>query len=94
MTAEQLARVLAGFSIGVAAGAVYLLLLRRSVRALVQRREAASMLRSAPARVAAPVLVLVLMARWDPLALLGSVVGLLLTQIAAQLSARTRSFEP
>lgn len=94
MTVEQLALVLAGFSIGVAAGESYLLILRRSLRKLVEQREAVSMLWSAPARVAVPVFALALTAEWDRLAFFGGVVGLLLTQVTAQLSARGRSFGP
>jgi hypothetical protein len=88
MTVEQLALVLAGFSIGVAAGAIYLLILRRSLRKLVEQRESASMLWSAPGRLAIPVLALTLVAGWHELALLGGVIGLLLTQVTAQLFAR------
>lgn len=92
MTVEQLAVILAGFSVGVAAGESYLMLLRRSLRKLSEQRESA--LWTAPVRVAIPVLALTLAAEWDQLALLGGVAGLLLTQFTAQLSARARSFEP
>ncbi|PRQ05219.1 N-ATPase subunit AtpR [Enhygromyxa salina] len=88
MTVEHLALILAGFSIGVAAGESYLLILRRSLRKLIDQRESASTLWSAPARVAIPVLALALVAKWHGLALVGAVVGLLLTQLTAQFTAQ------
>jgi hypothetical protein len=94
MTVEQVALIFAGFSVGVVAGESYLLILRRSVRKLVDQRESASTLWSAPARVAIPVVALAVVAQWDQLALLGGIVGLLLTQFTAQLSARGRSSGP
>jgi hypothetical protein len=94
MTVEQLALILAGFSIGVAAGESYLLILRRSLRKVANPREGTDRLWSAPAQVAVPVLALALISEWDHLALIGGVAGLLLTQFTAHASARARSFGP
>ncbi|PRP94854.1 hypothetical protein [Enhygromyxa salina] len=94
MTAEGIALVLAGLTIGIAAGNIYLSMLRRAICTLIEQRKRTSMLWSAPARVALPAVALALAARWDRLALLGGVVGLLATQFTAQLLARTKGVGP
>lgn len=88
MTTEQISYVLGGLAVGLAAGGVYLLILRWSVRRLMESRKAGGMLLSAPVRMAVPVLALVLVAAWDDMALLGAAAGLLLMQIGAQLFVR------
>jgi F1F0 ATPase subunit 2 len=88
MTTDKLIYVLGGLAVGLAAGGVYLLILRWSVRRLMESRKAGGMLLSAPVRMAIPVLALVLVAAWDDMALLGAAAGLLLMQVGAQLFVR------
>jgi hypothetical protein len=88
MTTEQLLVGLAGFALGLAAGGCYLWLLDRSLRKLAEAESPKAVLLSAPLRIAVPVLVLVLVARWDHSALLGAVVGVVLVQLGARLFMR------
>ena len=84
MTTDQLSGGLVGFALGLAAGGCYLLMLRHSVRRLVQAKTATSLLVSAPLRLAVPVVVLVLAAQWDRSALLGAALGLVLMQLGGR----------
>lgn len=88
MTTDRLIYALGGLAVGLAAGGVYLMILRWSVRRLMESGKAGGMLLSAPVRMAIPVFALVLVAAWDDTALLGAAAGLLLVQVGAQLFVR------
>lgn len=90
MTTDDLLYVLGGLAVGLAAGGLYLVILRWSVRRLMASGKAGGMLLSAPVRMAVPVAALVLVAAWDDKALLGAAAGLLLMQLGAQLFVRRR----
>ena len=68
--------IAAGLLAGLAAGGIYLALLRRSIRAFAARPSARALLLAAPLRVALPALVVAALARPRPAAGLAALAGL------------------
>ena len=71
--------IAAGLLAGLAAGALYLALLRRSIRAFAARPNPRALLLAAPLRVALPAIIIAALARWSPAAALAALAALALT---------------
>lgn len=84
MSAALALHVAGGLALGLAVGALHLVLLRRAVRRLVDERRAAAIWLGAPLRVALPALAVFALARASAAAALAGAAGLVIAELAGR----------